>query len=368
MTFDVDALLGGARGRRVCIEVAFMLTGSSSPLRAALFWAAYYFGGETQALISSSSGASGEPVAEPAPTAGEIAELITAVPVGEDAMPRGEFAAAIDYALSTLVDRAMYWQPPDGTDAIAATSEVRGSLVGVAEKVLGSPDAAWWQEPVDYTAQWSVVFDGVPQRLPFLPAAERLSDWRAATLDDEERAARDRPVDPHASWSGTWWSTPSRSLMNTTRAFGATGPIGLRLVEDRGGWSRATATRVVVPEGAAVYEIDGADAWVELCRRHPLDVTASRRHDWFGATGRDGRWVIPDWSAVAREWDAVHLTAAAYLGAAGRALPVSDDVASVIAGWDPDQTYWLCDVQQETSGIEAWTEVEDGEWRRPQVG
>lgn len=51
--------------------------------------------------------------------------------------------------------------------------------------------------------------------------------------------------------------------------------------------------------------------------------------------------MLPDWSEVARRYDAVHLTATGYLRAAGIAIPVDGDRASVLAGWDPDATCWL---------------------------
>ncbi len=53
-----------------------------------------------------------------------------------------------------------------------------------------------------------------------------------------------------------------------------------------------------------------------------------------------------------------------YLGVVGRALPVSDGVASAIAGWDPDQTYWLTDVLSNATDAEEWSEGRDGEWSR----
>ena len=63
------------------------------------------------------------------------------------------------------------------------------------------------------------------------------------------------------------------------------------------GWERALVTGVEVPAGARVLEIDGPDVWAQLCRRHPLPVTAARRHDWYRATGRgDVTWVQPDWA------------------------------------------------------------------------
>jgi len=98
------------------------------------------------------------------------------------------------------------------------------------------------------------------------------------------------------------------------------------------------------PGGATVRSPDrgrGVARLDELCRANPLEVTASRRHDWFRTTGRHGAWVIPDWQAVEGEWDAVHLSVAAYLALAGRAIEVDGERASVIAGWSPDTTWWL---------------------------
>jgi len=39
----------------------------------------------------------------------------------------------------------------------------------------------------------------------------------------------------------------------------------------------------------------------------------SRRHDWWRVTGSAGAWMIPDWVAVAADYDAVHLTVGGYL-------------------------------------------------------
>ena len=46
---------------------------------------------------------------------------------------------------------------------------------------------------------------------------------------------------------------------------------------------------------------------------------------------------IPDYLAVAEDFDAFHLSVAGYLSTAGRSLPVGD-ASTVLAGWDPDET------------------------------
>jgi hypothetical protein len=158
------------------------------------------------------------------------------------------------------------------------------------------------------------------------------------------------------------WSTPS-GVLATTGEMGDGTPAGVRLVEDSLGWREVRA--IPVRGTGRVLEIRGIDEWAELCRRHPLDVTASRRHDWYQATGRDARWVIPDWSLVAREWDAVHLPVEGYLTCAGRAIRVDDEHSSVIAGWSPDTTYWLTDAARVTGDPVTWRQDRrDGTLRR----
>jgi hypothetical protein len=43
-----------------------------------------------------------------------------------------------------------------------------------------------------------------------------------------------------------------------------------------------------------------------------------------------------------------------YLAAAGTAIDVDDDTASVIAGWAPDETYWLTDAVDFNGDFRTW--------------
>ncbi|WP_226047158.1 hypothetical protein, partial [Klebsiella pneumoniae] len=62
-------------------------------------------------------------------------------------------------------------------------------------------------------------------------------------------------------------------------------PAALDLVEDEMGWVDAWVTPVHGP--GRTLEITGAEDWIALCREHPLEVSASRRGDWYQVTGRD---------------------------------------------------------------------------------
>jgi hypothetical protein len=350
-----EDLLAGPRGRRLCLEFA-MQHDESGPsdldeLRTAVFYAAYETAskqGTAIAVYSSEPG--GEPPAFPSVSPAEVARLLDGVDVPEPT------DAALILALRTAVDTARYWQDPDGEDALADTPDVRRSLRRFAEAIAVSPAGARWIASIDLAEQWEVAFDSSvgAARLRATDARERLETWRAEAIAEEDRARRERPDDPAAMWSGTWWSAPVFLATSTTRAVSGIGPLGLWLVEDALGWEAAAAERIRLQNPAIIYDIDGPGAWAELCRRYPMDVTASRRHDWYRTTGRAGEWMIPDWSRVAHDYDAVHLTVAGYLAAAGTAIVVDDVRASVIAGWDPDKTYWLHDVDRDPTSTQLW--------------
>jgi hypothetical protein len=297
------------------------------------------------------------------------AELERATPVAVASALRGTLLAdpepeLVLHALSAAVDGAMYWQEPSGEDVLSATPAVREALERVASHVTGAPGVTWWADPIARDDQHQVTWAGeaTPDQTS---AAGRLARWRADVAQQEERARRERPSDPTAQYSGEWWSTPPFDLLRSTRSRPGYGPLGLWLVEDSQGWDQATTRAVSVPEHARVHEVDGAEAWAELCRAHPVEVTAQKRHDWYRATGRAGRWVVPDWAAVAGEHDAVHLTTAAYLTEAGTPIPMDDDTASVIANWNPDETYWLGDAPVPAQAATHWGRDGASRWTHP---
>jgi len=346
---SASGLLEGPRGRRLCLELA---READPELHGLVFWAALAATGPSSSVVVFGPG-SEEPRPEVSPE-DVAARLLAVVP------PLDE--ARLLAALGRAVDAARYWQEPDGEDLLAAHPAVRAALLPLAALVLADPAAAWLEQPVA-AEQWAIAWDPAGPAAP--PGGEdaraRIAGWRAAALEGEERARRERPADPGANWSGEWWSTPPSQLVRSTRALGVSGPAGLHLVEDSLGWTRALATPL---RGAGrVLELGSAADWAALCRAHPLEVTASRRHDWFRTTGRTGEWVIPDWAAVAEEWDAVHLTAAAYLRVTGRAIPVDERRASVVAGWAPDETFWLADLVRPVGTPVEWRR-EDTAWVR----
>lgn len=353
-----DALLSGPRGRRLLLEYALAserIEGKDErddSLSLAVFIASYHLElrrGSTSGVLM---GPGAKEIRKTVVTPEETAARLEGVTLAE-VTPR-----SLLLGLVPSVETATYWQEPQGDDVLAATDPMRAGLRRVAEHLAASTHTDWWSTPVEASSQCTVQWDGELRRVPEDPLRVLRKAW-AKDADEEKLAARERPTDPTASWSGIWWSTPPRELPSSTRAMFDTSPVGLWLVEDSMGWETAETLRLEVPEGLRVYEIDSAQAWAELCRRFPFEQTAQKRHDWYLTTGRTGKWVVPDWAKVAEHYDAVHLQVAAYLAAAGTAIPVDADTATVIAGWGPDETYWFTPRVNHLGTPTAWILTED---------
>ncbi|MBF4587275.1 hypothetical protein [Curtobacterium sp. VKM Ac-2887] len=260
-------------------------------------------------------------------------------------------------ALESTAESALWWQPADATDALLSRPELRPALTRIARWAVDSPVVRQLAEPQG--GAWTVVFDDDDQ--PRRPSTgQALRDW-AQQLRDEVAAGS-----PGVT-SGVWWTTPPWPLLQTTRApFPSAGPLALWAVEDSFGHEHARALSTPIDPAARVFTVDGPDDWAALCRRWPLDVTTTtRRNDWRLATGRQGTWVLPDWSGVAAEYDVVHLTVAGWFRTSGDAVKVDDDRASVVAGWTPDSAYRLTEHDRAAGAGEAWARPGNfGVWRR----
>jgi hypothetical protein len=281
----------------------------------------------------------------------------------------GASASDVLTALMQAVGYARYWQPPDEIDNVFAAPELNRSLRRIAE-ALPEGHLQWLSSPADLTAQQSVSwydkqFGGWGTGVR--PTTVDWNSWRTALIEEENKAARDRPSDPTAPYTGHWWSTPmATGSPETTRASDELPALALELTEDDMGWDRARVSPVDVIGQPRIFEITAPTDWAWLVEHHPIEVTASRRHDWYNTTGRTGRWHMPDWASVAEQFDAVHLTMWGYLTTAGNAVPVhlpDLDSASVLAGWTPDATHWLgpAAMRVRDAAIE-YHRNNDGEW------
>jgi hypothetical protein len=332
MASDAAAeLLSGPRGRRLCWT---LLGDGDHP-----GWARV----QRRALAGDLAGLTGE-----------LAACATLTDLTRISATTDELALLA--ALGETVDSARYWGPPDEEDLALSDPAVREALLPAAQAVAAAPAARWWSAPVERDRQQYVEWLDEHDYSPALTgAAAELAAWRSDMLEDE-RSAQKRPEDPSAAFGGNWWSAPIPSLLpETTRSIPGIGAVGLVLVEDGFGWRNACCWPVRPQPGARIYEIFGPAQWINLVGSYPLDVSKARRHEWWKVTGWAGSWFIPDFAAVAADYDAAHVSIAGYLATAGRALPVGD-ARTVMAGWDPDQTFWLADVLAYAGPATHWVD------------
>lgn len=264
--------------------------------------------------------------------------------------------------LGASVDAARYWQEPDDRDVLLQDPRIVTALEPIAHALAAAPAARWWWSPVDLNEQaivrWLSQRRTRADRPQLTGTAERLEQLRSHTLTEEDVAARERPVAFDASYTGAWWSTPTHANITTTsRRLDPLPAVQLELVEDAMGWERARVAPVDVDQDRRVLEIRAPSDWTDLVDRFPLSVDRSRRHDWWRATGGTGPWQIPDWAAVGQHFDGVHLTVAGYLASAGCALATRAG-QTVLAGFDPDLTYWLTDSLTQAAPTATWQRVE----------
>jgi hypothetical protein len=164
--------------------------------------------------------------------------------------------------MDETVSHAMYLQPPHDEEAITADPAVTTALrrcrcdrVRVRDGIVEQCDRS---EPV-------VVHELVRPRpgtlAPPTGLAERLQGWRERTLAADRDAARNRPAEPAAPFSGQWWSTPAMaSLVTATRPLLGLGSVELMWQEDSSGPGGASIWTLEPTRTPRVWEIDGAEA------------------------------------------------------------------------------------------------------------
>lgn len=356
-------LVGTVRGRRLCYELA-QRTDNGDEVRRAMSSLAHQvheqrgdLGRSVSYLFAENAGRSARQV----PATRSLAAALSNAASAMTWRPSDLLAA-----LSDTVTSAMYWQPPHAEDVVLARTRISTALLPIAEVVLGEPSARWWSTPLDRDAQIHTRFEPAPVTDPPLgTAAERLDRWRDEIEDQERTTARHRARHPLSLTGGRWWVTPALAGLDiTTRALAEAGSASLWLTEDEMGWESANLVTCTVDPAARVLEIDGPGAWASLVATYPLYVTASRAPNWWGAVdAREGDWLIPEWSAVAADYDGVHVTVQAWLMTSGQTVAVGPRASTTLAGWDPDATWWLTDGPRPADAGHRWVRT-DQTWVR----
>lgn len=209
---------------------------------------------------------------------------------------------------------------PWSSYASAARQEVLArapTIANLARATLGDPRTRWWSEPVPLERQaWLCSSgDGVPE---------------IVTPTDEPTAFE------------TYAQRPRRWFVTATE-FDGRSSLHAVLAYQVGDWDPAYPLRQLRFQAAAsarVYEINSAEHWHTLAMRYRSPASLS-------GTDSNGAGLVagspPAWAAVARDWDAVHLTFRGFLSATY--VPSGPRTeATTLWTWNSEQTLWLRDV------------------------
>lgn len=329
-----NRLFAGPRGRRLLLEIACVRNPQLEELMYANLVSRLDSNGESRVIV----------------------ELARATALLEQ-YPPTEYELL--GALQETVSRAMYWQAPDPEDQLFAQPRMASALKTVAE-VVAQHAPRWWTEPL---ANEQFRVQAIPgpsmEQHEAWQAGAGVRKWYAQTVQDEIAAQSNIP-DPSANYTGSWWSTPAHfSVPTTTRMLGDLGPVGLWAQEDSAASKHAVAYPVMLIGASRILEINSAHDYARLVEAFPLRVTWSRYHDWYRASGSVDEWFIPHWGLIAKEYEGVHLTTAAYLEGATKRIPVSGG-STMIAGWSPDVTIWTGNCAVLGGAPTEWTQAQDG--------
>ncbi|WP_157544253.1 hypothetical protein [Jonesia quinghaiensis] len=277
----------------------------------------------------------------------ELGRSVAAV----EAEPPNEYELLL--ALRETVASAQYWQSPDIEDALLSQQSVAAALRPLA-KAVAEVVPQWWSSDMGGQQRRVQEETAIPFSDPAAwEAAAGVQQWYRRAMA-EELHSQQHDTDPEAEISGMWWSTPAHEAVPaTTRSLGDLGPVGLWAQEDMSVSQHAVTWPIEIVGPSKVLEIRSAADYVKLVERYPLRMTRSRLHDWYRVTGSVDEWFIPHWGLIAKEYEAVHLSAVAYLETATRRLPIAGG-STMLAGWSPDVTYWIGNCVVGGSSPQEW--------------
>ena len=218
-----------------------------------------------------------------------------------------------------LVDRYQFDDHRRAWDRILALG-ANEKARRLARDAVAHPGAAWWFEDVDVRRQtWLQAFwqADEAERATF-GAPPNAMDWR-------------RPANPPDNWERYAQKPGGHADMVTSTLYAPRLTSLLMAYEERAGdiicdfplawWMMRFADDV------RVFEVHGAEDWLDLCVRYP-------------ARGTEDERLVPNWGAAADDWDGVHLSFGGLLSAELGRIESPNGWAMLEAS-HAEMTYWL---------------------------
>ena len=196
--------------------------------------------------------------------------------------------------------------------------------VAQARAVIEHPGTAWWFDDIDLQTQTWLSVHGTLDKFIYGTPRDTMA-WH-------------EPQNPSRPWEG-YAQKPLGNQITSTQ-YGPHLTSKLIAYDERVGdylcqfplawWS------IRFLEEVRVYEIHGPSDWHNLCVRYP-------------AKDKQGR-LVPNWGAVAEEWDGVHLSFGGLLTAEQNRYE-SPAGWTMLDFWHAEQTYWFRALKTETERL-----------------
>ncbi len=197
-----------------------------------------------------------------------------------------------------------------------------GNHEAFLREILAQPSVSWWFEPVDRERQVWVSRDGSP------PSEDSLVT----------------PSEPPTHWE-RYALKPAGWLFTSTQ-IGDISPMAVAIDFGVGDLQPAyegppyAVWMMNVDESARIFEIHGPNDWHRLCVEYPAEGNSGRHAGNEPDFSRDAGRLVPDWSKVARDWDAIHLSFGGYL-TSEQVRVESEHGWTYHWAWGHEGTLWL---------------------------
>lgn len=207
-------------------------------------------------------------------------------------------------------------------DWIISTALSHGPrLRDLAFEMVTHEDMAWWWEPLRRDAQ---LWTAQPNMEPF-PSSDHF------------------PTPTHPPDKGERYAQhPERYVYTSTERDGLSSLIAA-LAWPMNDWEvklPAARKRVGVQFDARIVEIGSAHDWHELVRRYPADGAHATHPDFPYTSWGVSNGMVPDWSAIARDWDGVHISL--WASVVAEQIRVESDIGwTELWGATGEHTLWL---------------------------
>ena len=230
-----------------------------------------------------------------------------------------------------VVTTAMHLVRPFGATRLAVLERLARDSPGrrpLAKRLAAAPELDGWFSPLDRSRPqlWSSFNELIepPGRETDRATAGPMSSWEGYA---------------HKPDPSILTSTPFGDDLSSLVIATATGRNDLYIPQD--GPIRRHLLRVRTD--ARVYEVTGPAAWAALARAYPF-IARQGHHTIEGPDGTghypDVEVLVPDWPAVARDWDGIRISLGSLL--LSTEVPI-DDAVGRSAFWDSESegTYWF---------------------------